>query len=121
MALIAGDPVLPFYSFDGTAGSPSPLVFGAGVGGAILANTGAAWNAPAEVFREVAPGTSGLFGACVQVTGGDPARRGTVIAELQIELGTEGGTGALTECVLVQPSGGSRFLARVADVQEVPC
>jgi hypothetical protein len=124
MALLAGDPVLPTaVAVDGvlqTSGS-SRVLFGCGDTQA-LANSGASWNvAAAALLREVAPGTSGLFGKCVQVDTESVSRRGTVIAELQIELDTSGGTGALTECVLVQPRGGERFLARVSDVSEVVC
>lgn len=124
MALEGGDPVLPAgVAVSGAlqnSGS-SRVLFGCGITQA-LANSGASWNvATASLLREVAPGTSGLFGKCVQETAKSPGRRGAVIAELQVELETTGGTGALTECVLVQPPGGSRFLARVADVEEVPC
>lgn len=123
MALAGGDPLLPAcisVSALQLSGSTNKITFGAGAGGQNLANSGASWNGAAAYFREVAPGTSGLFGAVVQLSGKVPAMRGTVIAELQVELGTTGGTGALTECVLVQPyDGGERFLARVADVTEV--
>jgi hypothetical protein len=104
---------------DVAGGSNSEIVFGSGVS-VFLLTTGTVFDGDNLLAREVAPGTSGLFGACVQVTGADPCRRGPVIAELQIELGTTGGTGALTECVLVQAADGLRFIALTTAVLAVP-
>lgn len=126
MALAIGDPVLLATAFpqNGVSqpaivsdGSGSFLSFGCGVGDYQM-NSGLAFDVGAAMVREVAPGTSGLFGKYVQVTGFGPSFRGAVIAELQIEIATTGGTGALTECVLVQGDG-FRFLATVAIVEEV--
>ena len=85
-----------------------------------ICNDGGAMTGPGDYFREVNAGTSGLFGKCVQVNDRGPSFRGTVLAELQIELASTGGTGAVTECVFVQSYEGFRFFAAVTDVSEVP-
>lgn len=129
MAITNGDPMLLASIFttpaisdpaDVVGGSAAQIVFGTGTG-LFLMNSGVLADGDVLLQREVAPGTSGLFGKCVQMTGKNSQFRGAVIAELQIELLTTGGTGALTECVLVQGADGFRFLAQVSAVEEVPC
>lgn len=100
-------------------GSNSFVGFGVG-GGEVLLNSGLHFIGNSLLAREVGVGTSGLFGKTVQVTGKGPSFRGAVIAAVRIELGTTGGTGALTECVFVQGPEGFRFLALVSAVEEVP-
>lgn len=127
MALTLGDPILLATAFPQNGlsqpaivgdGSGSFITFGCGAS-TFQMNAGNAMDTNDAHVREVAPGTSSLFGKYVQVTGFSAAFRGAVIAELQIEIGTTGGTGALTECVLVQGAG-FRFLATAASVAEVP-
>lgn len=103
--LLVSGSSLPFSFWAGPATGPS--------------NNGGSFSGNPVVKREVRPGSSGMFGSCVQVTGKGATFRGTVIAELQIELGTTGGTGSLTECVMVQ-NAGLRFLAQVSSVEKVP-
>lgn len=100
-------------------GTGSFIVFASGGGGSGVSNLGGSLGGSPDMFREVRPGTSGLFGKVVQMTGKGPTFRGTVIVEMQLELATTGGTGALTECVLVQSFDGFRFIAQVSDVAEV--
>jgi hypothetical protein len=104
---------------DVAGGSSSEIVFGSGVGQFLL-TTGTLFDGNGLLAREVAPGTSGLFGKCVQVTDADPSRRGPVIAEVKVELGTTGGLGDLTDCVLVQADG-FRFIVPTSAVSEVDC
>lgn len=128
MALGLGDPILLATAFPQNGlnqpaivgdGSGSFIPFGCGVA-TFQMNEGGALDTNNAHMREVAPGTSGLFGKYVQFTGlaGSAFFRGAVIAELQIEISTTGGTGALIECVLVQGDG-FRFLATAAAVTEV--
>lgn len=126
MALTAGDPVLsasfaPTPSLGGVAqigdGSSILLRFAAGAATVYISNSGAGWVGEENQVREVAPsGTPSNFGKEVQLTGKSSFFRGTVIAVMQIELGTTGGTGALTECAMVQSNGGFRYIARVSDL-----
>jgi hypothetical protein len=129
MALAFGDPVLLASVFTTPAlsdparvadGSAVQLPFGNGAS-QYLMNAGTLADGDTALLREVAPGSSGLFGSCVQMSGKSTQFRGAVIAELQVELDTTGGTGSLTECVLVQGAAGFRFLAKASDVEEVPC
>lgn len=119
MTLAAGDPVL-LSSVNTTNGSGSFITFGAGTS-SVFWNSGSNSSSSPSLLREVAPGTSGLFGKCVQLTNKSTTYRGAVIAVLQVELDTTGGNGSLTECVLVQADAGFRFLAKVTEVTEVPC
>lgn len=100
-------------------GSGSFLLFGAGGGGSGVLNRGGSITGNPAYLREVRPGTSGLFGKIVQCVGKGTAFRGTVLAAIQLELATSGGSGTLTECVLVQSNDGFRFLATAASVEEV--
>lgn len=100
----------------GIVGSATNLVFSTGGSSSGLFNTGATLSGNPEQLREVRPGTSGLFGKDVQVPGRGPFWRGAVIAEIQLELSTTNGTGALTECVVVQGST-FRFIALAASVE----
>lgn len=100
-------------------GSNSYIVFGVGESQFLL-NSGLIFDGDNLLAREVAPGTSGLFGKTVQVTGKSATFRGAVIAALGIELETTGGTGDLTQCVLVQGPDGFRFIALASAVAEVP-
>jgi len=126
MALAPGDPGLLASAWPQSGVSTAPIVSGgngsfitflAGDSSAVL-NSGVNFDGNSALVLEVAPGTSGLLGSYVQVTGFDPTFRGAVIAELQVEVGTTGGTGALSECVLVQGDG-FRFIALVSAVTEV--
>lgn len=104
---------------DVAGGSNSFITFGTGAG-IFLLTSGVMFDGDNLLAREVAPGTSGLFGKTVQVTGKSTTFRGAVIAALGIELETTGGTGALTQCVLVQGPDGFRFIALASAVAEVP-
>lgn len=130
MALYVAGALLPASFLPGTNVLTPPIgsviTFGAsqtlfftGNGATQICNEGGAMTGPGDYFREVNVGTSGLFGKCVQATGRGAAFRGTVLAELQIELATTGGTGAVTECVFVQSYDGFRFFAAASDVEEV--
>src|SRR5690606_29187455 len=122
MAITNGDPMLLASIFttpaisdpaDVVGGSAAQIVFGTGTG-LFLMNSGVLADGDVLMRREVAPWPSGLFGKCVQMTGQNAQYRGAVIAELQLGRLTTGGTGALTECVVVQGGDGFRCLARVS-------
>jgi len=129
MAIISHDPTLSAAfsasnDIDGgtedvllqIGGSMTPIVFGAG-GSTGVTNFGSPISGNPAARRLVRPGTSGLFGKCVQLTNKSPLFRGAVIAELQIELDSTGDTGPRTECVMVQGDN-FRFIARSVDVEE---
>ena len=103
-------------------GTPQ-FVFGCGVnGGAVVWNNGNYYSDDQAQLRQVLPSADpSIVGKCIQVTGGGSRDRGTVIAAIQIELGTTGGTGALSECVYVIGNDGHYFIALTSDVEEVPC
>lgn len=133
MAMSAGDGILiasviptnfintPPIGGDIANGTGSFIVFAAGGGGSAVSNEGGQLNGNPAMFREMRPGTSGLFGKCVQLKNKGPHFRGAVILATQLELGTSGGTGGLTDCVLVQAAAGFRFLATADSVEEVAC
>lgn len=126
MAITNGDPNLPASVGVGTSGvinlpvvgAGSEITFGTGAASGIRSPRGGSFSGDPAAKREVRPGTSELFGKEVQLDGKSVLFRGAVISELQVELGSTGGTDALTECVLVQGDN-FRFLARAADVYEV--
>lgn len=105
-------------------GTTDFLLFGMIVNSGSLGvwNNGEIFNQSSALVRRVLPtaGSTAIVGATVQVTGKSTYFRGVVIAALQIELGTTGGTGAETECVYVRGNGGNYFLATLASVEEVP-
>jgi hypothetical protein len=92
------------------------VVFSAGAPSSVTSTTGFYYSNDPAKTREVAPGDPNNFGRRVRVPQWAPDFSGVVIAALQVELPTTGGTGALQQCVLVQGQG-VRFLARVVDVE----
>jgi len=126
MALELGDPAL-LASFaltnalsaagNITDGTGDFIQFMAGTGANVF-NNGNFWDGSVNFQREVAPSASSSpanFGRSARLTGKPSAWKGVVIAALQIELGTTGGIGSLTECVLVQAST-FRYIAQASDV-----
>lgn len=132
MAFVLGDScvlaaalVTPAISTPGLIadGNVDFLAFGMNIGGGLtLWNTGEVFNANPNLLRRVLPGSSvDIVGKCVQVTGKSTYYRGLVIAAIQLEIGTTGGTGPETDCVYVLGNGGSYFLALLSSVEEVSC
>jgi len=118
MALENGDPILSSsftLSSQIETGVGSELKFGCG-NSVYVMNTGDGFDGNPALTQEVAPGDPANFGRVAQLIGKGVEFRGTVIAALQVELGTSGGTGALTQCVLVQCDG-FRYMATVSKVE----
>lgn len=93
------------------------VMFGHFTGGIVT------WNNGQEVIlsgaaqtglRQVRPGTNGTnVGLTAQWTSRGAIFRGTIIASIAVELGTVGGTGARTECYLLENGEGLQFIVPV--------
>ena len=114
MALAEGQACLPasFAVTDAAGGAANILqgvgsfiTFATGTSNGVM-NTGGSFDGTIANLREVRPSaTPSNFGRRVRLLGAGVAFEGVVIAALQVELATTGGSGALTECLLIQPSG----------------
>lgn len=98
--------------------SPNLTFWGTnGAGNPFLANNGNEMDDDDAQWRNVSsPLSYTLMGKTVQVSGEGAFFRGTVIAVVGVELGTTGGTGALTDCVHVLGQMGNRFLVPASSV-----
>jgi hypothetical protein len=133
MALANGDTVIPAAVLAATtlgASDPSSgtlakkVLFGVRVGPATIywSNGEIALLGDEVCLRKVAPALGAhpfTVGMNVQVTGKGPAFRGVVRSALQVELGTTGGTGILSNCVIIRTASGREILVPASNVTEV--